>query len=548
MPETPRPPDLPGIPEAVAVPKSRRSLQLVWIIPIVAALVGGWLAVKTILEKGPTITITFKTAEGLEAGKTKIKFRDVDVGMVKSITFSKDLKSVIATADLVKEAEPYIVEDTKFWVVRPRISGGTVSGLGTLFGGSYIGVDIGKSKTKRRDFVGLEEPPVIPTDVPGRQFILHAETLGSLDAGVPVFFRRLQVGQIVSYSLDKDGNGVTLKIFINAPYDQYVNPATRFWNASGVDITLDASGIKVNTEGLISIAIGGIAFQTLTIDAALPPAEANTEFELFRDRTEALKHKETIYTDLVAVFHESVRGLLPGAPVDFYGITIGEVTDIKTQFDPAKMEFSIPVLIRIYPERITSRYLKGKTGGRIAGSEAPQKLWEALVNRGFRAQLRTGSFVTGQLYVALDFFPNAPKVKMDFTEQPIRIPTVPSGLQELQKTIAELAKKLTGIASDLQKVPYGQISQEIAATMQSANHVMKRLDEEVAPQARDALINLRKSLDSANQLMSERAPLQQDARQAMREFARAAEALRVLADYLERHPEALIRGKQEDKK
>jgi len=548
MPETPRPPDLPELPEAVAVPKSRRSLQLVWIIPIVAALVGGWLAVKTILEKGPTITITFKTAEGLEAGKTKIKFKEVEVGMVKSVTFSKDLKSVIATADLVKEAEPYIVEDTKFWVVRPRISGGTVSGLGTLFGGSYIGVDIGKSDKKRRDFVGLEEPPVIPTDVPGRQFILHAETLGSLDAGVPVFFRRLQVGQIVSYSLDKDGNGVTLKIFINAPYDQYVNPATRFWNASGVDITLDASGIKVNTEGLVSIAIGGIAFQTLAIDAAMPPAEANTEFELFRDRTEALKHKESVYTDFVAVFHESVRGLAPGAPVDFFGITIGEVTAIKTQFDPAKMEFSIPVLFRIYPERITSRYLKGAHGGRIIAPAEAKKFWQAMTDRGLRAQLRTGNFVTGQLYVALDFFPNAPKVKIDFTEQPIPVPTIPSGLQELQKTINVLAEKLTKIASDLQKVPFGEIAGDVRETMKSANKVMKRLDEEVTPQARDALIDLRKSLDSANQVLSERAPLQQDARQAMREFARAAEALRVLADYLERHPEALIRGKQEDKK
>ncbi|HXZ97613.1 MAG TPA: MlaD family protein [Burkholderiales bacterium] len=548
MAETPRPPDLPEIPEAVAVPKSRRSLQLVWVIPIVAALVGGWLAVKTILEKGPTVTITFKTAEGLEAGKTKLKYKEVEIGMVKSVTFSKDLKSVIATADLNKETEPYLVEDTKFWVVRPRISGGTVSGLGTLFGGSYIGVDIGKSKTKRRNFVGLEEPPVIPTDLPGRQFILHAETLGSLDAGVPVFFRRLQVGQVVSYSLDKDGTGVTLKIFINAPYDQYVNPNTRFWNASGVDITLDASGIRVNTEGLVSIAIGGIAFQTLAIDSALPPAEANTEFELFRDRTEALKHKETVYTDLVAVFKESVRGLVVGAPVDFYGITIGEVTAIKTQFDPAKVEFSIPVLIRIYPERITSRYLKGQTGGRIVAPEERTRFWQTLSDHGLRAQLRTGSFVTGQLYIAFDFFPNAPKAKINFTEEPVQIPTIPSGLQELQKTISELANKLSAIASDLQKVPYGKISQEIAATMESANHVMKRLDEEITPQARDALIDLRKSLESANQLMSERAPLQQDARQAMREFARAAEALRVLADYLERHPEALIRGKQEDKK
>ncbi|MGH8755394.1 MAG: intermembrane transport protein PqiB, partial [Burkholderiales bacterium] len=279
MADTPRGPDLPDIPEAVTAPKSRRTLQLVWLIPLVAALLGGWLAVKTILERGPTITISFKTAEGLEAGKTKIKYKDVEVGVVTSVVLSKDLKRVIATAELVKDAEAYLVEDTKFWVVRARISGGGVTGLGTLLGGTYVGTDIGKSKNKRHDFIGLEEPPVIATDVPGRQFVLRANTLGSLNIGVPVFFRRLQVGQVTAHELDKDGKGVTLKVFVNAPYDQYVNGNTRFWNASGIDITLDATGFKVNTESLVSIVIGGIAFQTLAEDAALPPAEADAVFQ-----------------------------------------------------------------------------------------------------------------------------------------------------------------------------------------------------------------------------------------------------------------------------
>ncbi|HEY6281246.1 MAG TPA: MlaD family protein [Burkholderiales bacterium] len=548
MAETPRRPDLPDIPDAVAVPKSRRSLQLVWVIPIVAALVGGWLAVKTILEQGPTITISFKTGEGLEAGKTKIKYKDVEIGTVTSVRFSKDVKRVIATAELTKESEPYLVEDMQFWVVRPRISGGSVSGLGTLLGGSYIGTDLGKSTQKRRDFIGLEVPPVISTDVPGRQFVLHADTLGSLDIGVPIFFRRFQVGQVAAYDLDKDGKGVTLKIFINAPYDQYVNGNTRFWNASGIDVTLDASGITVNTQSLVSIAIGGIAFQTLAGDSLLPPAEADTAFQLFSDRTEALKHKETIYSDLIVVFRESVRGLQVGAPVDFFGITLGEVVAIKTQFNPATADFSIPVEIRIFPERLTSRYLKGPKGGRIAGSEDPKKFMEGLVEHGFRAQLRTGNLLTGQLYIALDFFPNAPKVKFDTSQEPPEIPVVPSGLQALQKVLTEVANKLSNIAGALEKVPYGEISKNLNETLQSANSLMKRLDKEIAPEARDVLVEARKSLTSAQQLMSARGPLQQDTREAMREIARAAEALRVLADYLERHPEALIRGKQEDKK
>jgi paraquat-inducible protein B len=548
MADAPRSPDPTDIPEAVVAPKSRRTIQLVWVIPLVAALVGGWIAVKTILEKGPEITISFKTGEGLEAGKTKIKYRDVEIGMVTGVKLSKGGKNVIATAELGKETEPYLVEDMQFWVVRPRISGGSVSGLGTLLGGSYIGVDLGKSTKKRRDFIGLETPPVISTDVPGRQFVLHADTLGSLDIGVPIFFRRFQVGQVAAYELDKDGKGVTLNIFINAPYDQYVNGNTRFWNASGIDVTVDASGITVNTQSLVSIAIGGIAFQTLAEDALLPPAEANTVFRLYPDRTDALKHKETIYTDAILVFRESVRGLQVGAPVDFYGITLGEVTAIKTQFDPAKLEFSIPVEIRIFPERLTSRYLKGKTGGRISGAEDPKLFMQRMVEHGFRAQLRTGSLLTGQLYIALDFFPDAPKVKFDMSQVPSEIPVVASGLQELQKTVSEVAKRLGRIAAELEKVPYAEIGKNVNETLQSANSVMKRLDKEIAPEARDVLVEARKSLTSAQELMSARGPLQQDTREALRELARAAEALRVLADYLERHPEALIRGKPEDKK
>jgi paraquat-inducible protein B len=269
------------IPEAVAVKKSRRTVQLVWLIPIIAALVGGWLAVKSILDKGPVITITFKTAEGLEAGKTKLKFKDVDIGLVSKVEIAKDLSTVIVTAELVKDFAAQLVEDTRFWVVRPRISGGSVSGLGTLLSGSYIGVGVGKSTKKQHTFAGLEVPPVLASAEPGREFVLRSSDLGSLDYGSPVFFRRLQVGEIVGYDLDKDGKGVTLRLFVRAPFDQYVNQNTRFWHASGVDLTLDASGVKVDTQSLVSIVLGGLAFQTPATSEALPPAEPNAAFELY---------------------------------------------------------------------------------------------------------------------------------------------------------------------------------------------------------------------------------------------------------------------------
>src|ERR1700722_10903915 len=282
-PDQPRSPNEPDIPEAIASPRSRWRLQLVWLVPIIAVLIGGWLAVKAVLDKGPTITISFVTGEGLEAGKTKIKFKNVDVGVVKSVTLSRDHRNVIATAELSKDAAGLLVDDTRFWVVRPRISGGTVSGIGTLLSGSFIGVDVGTAKKTRRDFVGLDTPPVFASNVPGREFVLKGPDMGSLDVGSPVFFRRLQVGQVTSYQLDAGGNGVTMRVFINAPYEKYVKDDSRFWQASGIDVSLDSGGVKVDTQSVVSILIGGLAFETPAESANLSEAAVKTTFELFHD-------------------------------------------------------------------------------------------------------------------------------------------------------------------------------------------------------------------------------------------------------------------------
>ena len=243
--------DLTDVPSAVARPKRRSSPQLVWLIPIVAVLIGGWLAVKTILDKGPTVTITFKTAEGLEAGKTKVKYKNVDIGEVRALVLSEDHSQIIVTVEFAKQAENFLVDDTRLWVVRPRAGGGQISGLGTLFSGAYIGLDIGHSSTKKREFTGLEIPPIVTGDDPGRQFVLRSDDLGSVDVGTSLFFRHTQVGTVVAHELDQDGKGVTVKFFVNAPYDQYVNANTRFWDAGGIDMTMDASGVKVNTQSVL---------------------------------------------------------------------------------------------------------------------------------------------------------------------------------------------------------------------------------------------------------------------------------------------------------
>lgn len=532
MADAPRDFDLP---EAVAASKRRWSLSIVWAIPIVAALAGGWLAFKAISEQGPTITITFKTAEGLEAGKTKIKYKNVDVGEVKQIALSRDASEVVVTAEVVKGATPYLVEDTRFWVVRPRIGAGGVSGLGTLFSGVYIGADIGKSSQARRKFTGLEVPPVFTSDVPGRQFVLRGHDLGSLDQGDGVYFRRVQVGQVTAAELDKDGNGVTVKIFVNAPYDQYVTTNTRFWHASGIDLSLDAGGFKVHTQSLAAIILGGIAFQTPPGIAVSAPAEADAVFTLFSDRAQAMRLPDTTVKSWAVVFDESLRGLEPGSPVDFRGVLLGEVKEIGVQYNPVGKQIQMRVEVLIFRDRLISRM-------KMMAPEAkdPKAFVDTLVVHGLRAQLRTGNLLTGQLYVAMDFFPTAKPATIDWTKEPPELPTMPGGLQELQASV-------TGLARKLQKIPFEQIGADVHQVLQSADKLVNRLDAEVAPEARATLAEARKTLGTAERTLNRDAPLQVDARQALREISRAAQALRALSDYLERHPEALIRGRREQK-
>ncbi len=532
------------LPEAVAVPKKRASLQLVWIVPVVAALIGAWLAIQAFIERGPTATIRFKTAEGLEAGKTKIKYKEVDIGLITKVFLDQDRKTVVATAEFSKEAEPFLVEDTRFWVVRPRVARGQVSGLGTLVSGSYVGIDPGKASKSRRRFTGLEHAPIVTGDLPGRQFVLRADELGSLEVGSPVYFRRLQVGEIIAFKLMRDGAGVSFRIFIRAPYDRFVTKESRFWNASGVDVALDAAGLRVQTQSLVSILIGGIAFQTPPGIEAGAPSEPNAQFTLFANQSAAFQHPDTVAENYLLLFDQSVRGLSIGAAVDFRGLIIGEVTAIGLDVDPATLAIRSPVEIRVYPDRLRSRIRDPRRRHAALGS------LEGLRNhieRGLRAQLRSGNLLTGQLYVALDFFPNAPKVALDTTRVPIEIPTVPGTFEELQTMLGQ-------IVAELKRVPFEQMGQDVRKALkklppllQSADKLVKRLDVEIGSEISAALGQARQTLTAAEgNLLTADAPLQTELRETLREVRRTTEALRNLSDFLERHPESLIRGKAEE--
>ena len=538
------------IPDAIIDRRRRSSAQLIWLIPIVALIVGLSLAAKAYVEKGPVITISFKSGEGIEAGKTKIKYKDVQIGQVRSITISKDRSSVLVTADLAKEAADFLKADTRFWVVRPRITGSSISGLGTLTAGSYIGMDVGKSNEDKTSFSGLEAPPVVTMDMPGRQFVLHATDIGSLSVGSPIFFRHLQVGEVVSSDLEKDGETVTLRVFVQAPYDKFVRNSTLFWHASGIDFKLDANGMTVNTESLLSIVMGGIAFQTPDDFDEAPQAEQGRNFTLFSNKEEALKRPDNIVENYILVFKESVRGLTVGAPVDLRGITVGEVAKIKAELDPASKNVTMVVQIRFYPERLKPRSSSSTDQKSLTDSH---KLLDAMVKKGFRAQLKSGSLLTGQLYVALDFFPEAAPARINWSRNPALLPTISGNMAQFQISLMKIVQKL-------EKMPLEELTndarktvQSLDGTLKSADTLLKNIDTTVVPETRLMMEDVRKTLDGDNkalaevkQTMSADAPLQVDLRDTLRELGRAAQSLRVLGEYLERNPEALLRGKKED--
>lgn len=540
------PPDTPppgGIPHAVAVPKRRWAISLVWIIPVVAALLGGWLALHYLLSKGPTITIRFENAQGLEAGKTKVRYKEVDIGTVTGIDIAADRSHVIVTAEIGKQAENLIVDDTRFWVVRPRITYTGVSGLGTLFSGAYIGVDAGRSDKPKTDFTGLDKPPAVTNDARGRLFTLHADDIGSLYIGAPVYFRRVPVGQVTGYAIDDDGRGVTLDVFIDAPNDRFVSSNVRFWHASGIDASLQASGLRLNTESLISILVGGIAFEPLPGVAAGKAAKAGTAFTLYADKSAAFKHTGAQVHAYRLYFRESLRGLAPGAPVDFHGIAIGEVRSIGVEYDREAKLLRFPVDIDVYPDSIALRDRNGVP--QSLPDRVPRPLLDELVAHGLRAQLKSANLLTGQLYVSLDFFPRSGKAAIDWKNSPPILPTAAESLEDLQETLRSIAGKLDKIPFEAIGTDLQRTLKSLDATLQGADEVVKQVDRSLLPEMRGTLEEARQALGDVHRMVSPESPGQQDLRETVREAGRAARALRVLADYLSRHPEALIRGKKE---
>ncbi|HUA26756.1 MAG TPA: MlaD family protein [Steroidobacteraceae bacterium] len=514
--------------------------SLVWVVPIIAALVGLSLLINTWRAAGPRITISFQTAEGLEVGKTLVKYRDVTIGHVTAITLSADQKSVIVTADLAKSGLIAASYDTQFWVVRPRFGVGWVSGLDTLLSGAFISAEPGESKVPRREFVGLEDPPPLLHAREGKPITLHARDLGSVSLGAPVYFRHLQVGRIIDEKLNADGSGVQLMLFINAPYDRFVSESTRFWNVSGVEVSLGANGMNVKTQSLMAVLAGGIAFGTappLPTGLSMP---ASAHLLLYKDEAAAMAPPDGDPHYVRMRFDQSLRGLAVGAPVEFVGVNIGSVHSIDLDYDVKNRRFPVIVTAQIYPRRMGKAYDALVEEGAAENEEKMAQLVGELVARGLRAQPRAGSLLTPQLYLALDFIPGAGKVHYNAAARPLEIPTIPGSIDELQLKLANIVNKIDAL-------PLGDLARHLDSDLVGLHDTFGRVNGEVLPNATDTLAALRGTLGNVDRLLSDDAPWRDSVDQTLGEARRTLNSIRSLADYLDRHPQALLLGRPAEK-
>src|SRR6266436_2002376 len=547
----------PAIPHATA--RRSRRISVIWVIPLVAVAIGGWLAWDTLSKEGPTIRISFDSGEGLQAGQSQLKFKDIVFGTVKSLELAPDNTHVVVTIATTRQAEPLLTDQTIFWVVKPRLFDGNVSGLETLLSGSYIGMLPGQTAGKvQHNFVGHEDPPILQANVPGHTFVLKAKRLGSISLGSPVFYRDLNVGEVLGWDIADMAEYVTIRAFVRAPYDGYVRDQSRLWNASGLSVKLGGTGVEVQMESLKALLLGGIAFETPKAEIQAAAAPENHVFPLFADRDAANNASYTREISVVSYFPGSVRGLAAGSEVTMHGLKVGEVTDVRLAYDPAKDMIVAPVRYEIEPERIIG------VGQRIYKND--QESVEAVLSKGLRASLASASLITGQQVVALDFVSDAPPAAVTMEGEDFVLPTTEGG------GFAGLASSATDLLDKVNKMPFEQIGanlngilrsvndatqgpqlkkavSDLGAMLASAQGMIQRLDTKQLP---EISAGLKKTVASANKLVlsldtgsGDNTKFNRDLDRLMVQANDAVRSIRALSDLLARHPEALLKGRSE---
>jgi len=560
-----------------AEPKVRRgyaSLMSIWLVPVIALAVAAFLIIKTVSERGSEISIVFENAEGMEPGKTRLKYKDVNIGQLSRIDILDDDKGVSLVIDVNRVADKYLTDTARFWIVSPKIGLQGITGLQTILSGSFIEIDPGKGGEKQREFKGLRTPPVITSNDKGTEFILSTSKLSNIDRGTPVIYKGLEVGNVLGYQLAKDGSAVEVYAFVKAPFDALVLEGTNFWNAGGVNVAVSTSGVEVGAESLQALISGAVEFDTLEIYKNTFKAENSHKFKLYdnvRAKDNAKYTEKVVY---IMYFDGSVSGLSIDASVEFKGIKIGSVRDITLEIDEENQKYYIPVLIEIEPQRISLTDDGKKILSVIEAGKLRRQIVSALIDRGLKGKLKSSNFLTGQLIVDLDLMPEKSAVYVSKNDRYPEIPTVPTDIEEITNSVSQLVAKFEKIpidelgisltntvegidklinSGDLQTMikEYTKLAVSVQVIAQNVNketlpELNMTLDEvrDAVKKVDGTLASAQSLFSNANSLIADGSPLKYDLTVMLQELAAASRAVRGLAEFLERNPSSLISGKR----
>lgn len=511
-------------------------------VPIIALLIGGWMIWRHLRAQGPVARVRFDTAEGLYAGKTEVRCRSVRVGFVKDVKLATDLNSVLINVELDPDYDGLLRRGTRFWVVRPRVSASDVSGLGTLLTGNYIELDPGSPDSEKwTAFKGLETPPSTNRSIPGRRLVLIAEQAGSLAAGSPIYYRGFEVGRIESRTLDVEGEQVAYNAFIREEYSVLVKENTRFWNTSGIDVSAGADGFKLRTPSFQAMVSGGASFGIP--DGVVPgkPAGDGGTFTLFKDRDEANGSAFNPTMKFLLLFKQSVRGLAKGAPVEFRGIPIGRVADISFDYLQSNDDSRIPVLVEIDPS------LLRREAADVMGTGDMEFLSEA-VRRGLRAALKTGSLLTGALYVDVDYYPDTPGAEIAEVGEFKSIPTMTGGLAQMESKVTAILDKIQSLDLEAYMTKLGNTTDEAQKTLIEVKETVaaarKTLDSAEFTRLPADLRNAIAGLDKTVASVGPDGSIQGDLLRTLDELRSSLRAVQTLANSIEEKPNSLLFGSE----
>lgn len=545
--------DLPDV-----VVKNERWPSPVWLIPLVALFIGIWLLVQAWYQRGPIIIVQFSSAEGLEIGKTDVKYKAVSVGKIKSLHLSDDLKGIEAEIELNREIGRHLGSDARFWIVSPRINRSGVSGLSTLVSGAYIGMDPGTNTDDQRFYQGDERPPAIAPSENGRRFFLLAESMGSVDIGAPITYKQLPVGEVIDYKLLADKNLVRLEVFIRDPYFEFVHDNSHFWNASGAHFKLGASGAELRVESLTSLLLGGVAFDTPLSDGKSGVSKEGKEFTLYKN-FDVTQEQEYAYSLRYTMhFQGSIRGLGVGANVEYQGIPVGKVESIDMKLNSDDLAVSIPVVVSIQPQRFDDDL----------SAEAAEKALHQLVKKGLRAKLETASFLTGQKVISLSMEDNAKAMDIKKVGDSFVFPTIAGDFDDLagmasnimtslQETLDGVKKLVNSGKLDKTVDNVNKVLLETEQAIKAAKDTLKTVDKQTLPSVqRDldkitadlgaTLQKIQGSMAQIDRLTAQNSPTQYQLQEMLEEVTAASRSVRSLTETLQRQPTSLIRGKKGD--